>query len=97
MFFSDLDFFCGDSKNNIQAIFDSLDLIHKIKSQYVVEESICSVVKQEFYPLHIIGCHCLYYFGQVYEEQKNHLLKIELMGKYCLTSGLAVSKVPHVR
>ena len=81
----------------MQAIFDSLDLIHKIKSQYVVEESTCSLVKQWFYPLHIIGCHRLYYFGQVNEEQKNDLLKIELMGKYCLISGLAVSKVPHVR
>ena len=57
----------------MQAIFGSLDLIQKIKSQYAVEESICSVVKQWFYPLHTIRCHCLYYFGQVYEEQKNHL------------------------
>ena len=24
-------------------------------------------------------------------------LKIELMGKYCLTSGLVMSKVPHVQ
>ena len=79
----------------MQAIFGSVDLIQEIKSQYTVEESIYSVVKQWFYPLHTIGCHHLYYFGQVYEEQKNHLLKIELMGKYCLTSGLAVSKVPH--
>ena len=50
-----------------------------------MEESICSVVKQWFYPLYTIRRHCLYYFGQVCEEQKNHLLKIELMEKYCLT------------
>ena len=88
--------FCGDWKNNMQAIFGSLDLIQEIKSQYTVEESIYSVVKQWFYPLHTIRCHHLYYFGQVYEEQENHLLKIELMGKYYLTSGLAMNKVPHV-
>ena len=41
------------------------------------------MVKQWFYPLHTIRYHRLYYFSQVYEEQKNHLLKIELMGKYC--------------
>ena len=68
----------------IQAIFGSLDLIQKIKSQYAVAESICSVVKQWIFPFHTIRCHRLYYFGQVYEEQKNHLWKIELMGKYCL-------------
>ena len=77
--------FCGDCMNNIQAIFGSLDLIQKTKSQYAVEESICSVVKQWFFPVHMIRCHRLYYFGQVYDEQKNHLLKIELMGKYYLT------------
>ena len=32
--------------NNIQAIFSSLDLIQKIKSQYAMEESICKVAKQ---------------------------------------------------
>ena len=68
--------------NNMQAIFGSLDLIQKIKSQYAVAESICSAVKQWFFPVHMIRCHHLYYFGQVYEEQKNHLLKIELVGKY---------------
>ena len=67
----------------IQGIFGSLDLIQKIKSQYVVGESICSVVTQWFYPNHTT--RWLYYFGQVYEEQKNHLLKIQFMGKYCLT------------
>ena len=73
--------FCGYSKNNIQAIFGFVDLIQKIKSQYGVEESICSVVKQLLYPLHTIRCHRFYYFGQVYEEQKNHLLKVEASQK----------------
>ena len=38
----------------------------------------------------------LYYFCQVYEEQKNHLLKIELMGKYCLTQFLITLKYQHI-
>ena len=63
----------------------TVPLIQKIKSQYEVEQSICSVVKQWFYPLYTVRCHRLYCFGQVCDEQKNHLLKIELTGKYCLT------------
>ena len=71
----------GDCKNNVQTIFGSLDLIQKTKSQYVVEESICSVVKQWFYPLHTIGCHCLYCFGSSLWGTEKPFIKNWIDGK----------------